>query len=106
MPPRLNVLSFARPIAYRPRLQASWRPQPAVRIAPSQYRAFADSKQPPANETETNNLHVSEEAAKTAEIMGDTPPAVEEKGTPVEEVSPAISPTCRVSIDFLLGRQG
>ena len=90
MPPRLSIVSFARPIAYRPRAQPSWRPQPAIRAAPSQCRAFADSiKQPPASETGTNNLHVSEEAAKTAEIMGETPPDVEEKGTPVEEVGPA-----------------
>jgi small subunit ribosomal protein S7 len=58
-----------------------------VRAAPAHYRAFSDSKDSP--KVDPNNAdtlpHVSEEAAKTAEIMGEQGPQVEQ-GTPVEEV--------------------
>lgn len=91
MPPRINAFALARSIPYRPRAQAQWSIQPAVRTAQPQFRAFADSKEPPkarlqAQIDATTPLpHVSEEAAKTAEIEGRTGPQVEQ-GTPVEEV--------------------
>ncbi|KAF2193480.1 ribosomal protein S7 [Zopfia rhizophila CBS 207.26] len=90
MPPRLNILSFARSIPYRPKSQAQWHVQPTIRAAPSQSRAFSDPKDPPSTDRSTRIgsqplPDVSEEAAKTAEIKGAQGPELE-KGTPVGEV--------------------
>jgi len=90
MPPRLNLLSIARPIAYRPRPTCQWLPRPATRAAPLQLRTYADSADPPTADRSKRpdakpEGHVSEEAAKTAEIMGEQGPDLSQ-GTPVEEV--------------------
>jgi hypothetical protein len=92
MPPRLNVLSIARQIPYRPRPQCQWRVPPAIRPLPSQCRAFADQKAPPPQAADRSKRpdaeplpHVSEEAAKIAEIQGQEGPDLSQ-GTPVEEV--------------------
>jgi hypothetical protein len=88
MPPRINAFSIARAIPYRPRTQTQWGAQPLARSVPSQCRAFSDSKDStnqPGKSSEKQLPGVSEEAAKTAEIMGEEGPAVDQ-GTPVEEV--------------------
>jgi len=90
MPPRLNVFSIARAIPYRPRPQTQWRIQPHIRVAPTPYRGFADARDPRVAEEEKEAAqplpHVSQEAAKTAEITGHEGPDLEQ-GTPIEEVS-------------------
>lgn len=91
MPPRLNVFSLARSIPFRPKPQLQCRVQPATRAVPSQCRAYSGSEDASQKgrlgEDHTQTLpHVSEEAAKTAEIMGEKGPEVQEQGTPVEEV--------------------
>lgn len=89
MPPRISAFSIARAIPYRPRGQPQWHVQPLLRAAPSQCRAYSDSKDSPdqRGQTKSDTLpHVTEEAAKTAEIMGEKGPEVDQ-GTPVEEVS-------------------
>ncbi|KAF2021030.1 30S ribosomal protein-like protein S7 [Aaosphaeria arxii CBS 175.79] len=90
MPPRLNPLSFSRPIAYRPKAQVQLRLQPAARIAPWQCRNYAD-KTDSAGADRSKRIeaqplgHVSEEAAQTAKITGEQGPELS-KGTPIEEV--------------------
>ena len=88
MPPRLNVSAFARSIAFRTKPQIQWPARSALRMAPLQSRTYADdapaqdrSKKPSSEPIE----HVSEEAAKTAQIMGEQGPDVNQ-GTPVEDV--------------------
>jgi small subunit ribosomal protein S7 len=90
MPPRLNVAAFARSIPLRPRPQLQWPARSALRFSPSQCRSNSDSKTSGANDRSKNidaqpEGHVSEEAAKTAEIMGEQGPDMS-KGTPIEEV--------------------
>ncbi|KAJ4397911.1 hypothetical protein N0V91_010603 [Didymella pomorum] len=87
MPPRLNVSAFSRSIAFRPKPQ-QWPARSALRMAPSQSRFYADdapvqdrSHKPSSEPIE----HVSEEAAKTAQIMGEKGPDVNQ-GTPVEDI--------------------
>ncbi|KAF3038239.1 hypothetical protein E8E11_005102 [Didymella keratinophila] len=88
MPPRLNVSAFSRSIAFRPKPQVQWPARSALRMAPSQSRFYADdapaqdrSHKPSSEPIE----HVSEEAAKTAQIMGEKGPDVNQ-GTPVEDI--------------------
>ena len=88
MPPRLNVSTFSRSIAFRPKPQVQWPARSALRMAPTQSRFYADdapaqdrSHKPSSEPIE----HVSEEAAKTAQIMGEKGPDVNQ-GTPVEDV--------------------
>ncbi|KAJ4360632.1 uncharacterized protein N0V89_001198 [Didymosphaeria variabile] len=93
MPPKLNVLSFARAIPYRPKAQAQWLSRPATRLAPAQTRAYSDAKDPkevPAADRskriDAKPLeHVSEEAATMAEITGGEGPDLSQ-GTPVQEI--------------------
>ena len=96
MPPRLNLSAFTRSIAFRPKPQGQWPARSALRVAPSQSRTYADdapaqdrSHKPSSEPIE----HVSEEAAKTAQIMGEQGPDVNQ-GTPVEDVRVA----CGVSM--------
>lgn len=99
MPPRLNVLSFARPSPYRSKPQPQWLSRPATRLAPPQARSYSDSKEPPAPPAADRSKredaqplpHVSEEAAKVAEITGSEGPDINQ-GTPVEEVRTLIHP--------------
>ena len=90
MPPRLYFLSISRTIAFRPKAPVSaWHNEWTTRISPL-CRNFADSKDPPtagrSKNLDTQPLpHVSEEAAKAADIMGSKGPEIEQ-GTPVEEV--------------------
>ncbi|KAJ4984157.1 37S ribosomal protein S7, mitochondrial [Stagonosporopsis vannaccii] len=88
MPPRLNISAFTRSIAFRPKPQVQWLARSALRVAPSQSRTYADdapaqdrSHKPSSEPIE----HVSEEAAKTAHIMGEQGPDVNQ-GTPVEDI--------------------
>ncbi|KAJ4381494.1 hypothetical protein N0V86_002854 [Didymella sp. IMI 355093] len=88
MPPRLNVSAFSRSIAFRPKPQVQWPARSALRMAPSQSRFYADdapaqdrSHKPSSEPIE----HVSEEAAKTAQIMGEKGPDVNQ-GTPIEDI--------------------
>jgi hypothetical protein len=90
MPPRLNVKSFTRsmPLRSQPRLQ--WSARPATQFSASQYRPYSDSKISGANDRSAKvdakpEDHVSQEAAKTAEIMGEEGPDLS-RGTPVEDV--------------------
>jgi small subunit ribosomal protein S7 len=68
-----------------------------VRFSPSQCRPYSDAKTSGANDRSKKidaqpADHVSEEAAKTAEIMGEEGPDMS-RGTPVEEVSRLIMHT-------------
>ncbi|KAJ4311328.1 hypothetical protein N0V94_008003 [Neodidymelliopsis sp. IMI 364377] len=96
MPPRLNISALSRSIAFRPKPQIQWPARSALRVAPSQCRTYADappyadqnaapaqdrSHKPSSEPIE----HVSEEAAKTAQIMGEQGPDVNQ-GTPVEDI--------------------
>ena len=90
MPPRLYLLSIPRTIALRPKVPVSaWRNERTTRILPL-CRNFADWKVPPAagrsKNIDTQPLpHVSEEAAKMADITGSKGPEIEQRA-PVEEV--------------------
>jgi hypothetical protein len=91
MPPRLSITTFARSITLRPKPQVQWPARPAMRFSPSQCRPYSDSKTSGANDRSKKidaqpADHVSEEAAKTAEIMGEEGPDMS-RGTPVEDVS-------------------
>jgi small subunit ribosomal protein S7 len=93
MPPRLNVINFARAIPYRPKAQAQWLPRSATRLAPTQTRTYSDAKDedkvPAADRSKRLDaqplLHVSEEAAQMAEITGGEGPDLSQ-GTPVQEI--------------------
>jgi hypothetical protein len=90
MPPRLNVSALSRSIAFRPKPQIQWPARSALRVAPSQCRPYSDAKAPPAQDrskkVDSEPIeHVSEEAAKTAQIMGEQGPDINQ-GTPVEDV--------------------
>ena len=89
MPPRLNVLSLTRAIPYRPKAQTHWGVRPQIRAAPAPYRAFSSARdlRTDAEKEATQPLpHISQEAAKTAEIEGKEGPDLEQ-GTPVADVS-------------------
>jgi small subunit ribosomal protein S7 len=89
MPPRLYLLSIPQTIAFRPKAPVSaWRNEWTTRILPL-CRNFADSKDPLAGRSkniDTQPLpHVSEEAARRADITGSKGPEIEQRA-PVEEV--------------------
>jgi hypothetical protein len=95
MPPRLSVISLARSIPLRPKPQGQWLARSAARSSPSQCRPYSDSTNSAANDRSKNidakpADHVSEEAAKTAQIMGEEGPDMS-RGTPIEEVRKAIA---------------
>jgi hypothetical protein len=95
MPPRLSATSFARSIPLRPKPQGQWLAQSARRSSPSQCRPYSDSTTSAANDRSKKvdakpADHVSEEAAKTAQIMGEEGPDMS-RGTPIEEVREAIA---------------
>jgi hypothetical protein len=84
------ITSFTRSVAFRPRLQTRLPAPHAARFAPSQCRSYADSKTSGANDRSKKidaqpADHISEEAAKTAQIMGEEGPDMS-KGTPIEDV--------------------
>lgn len=61
-----------------------------MRLAPSQYRLYSESKDPPSadrsNRADAQPIeHISQEAAKIAEIKGEEGPDLS-RGTPIEEV--------------------
>lgn len=93
MPPRLNILSVARSIPYRPKAPVQWLPRPATRLSLPQVRPYSDAKDstetPAADRSKRIDSqplpHVSEEAAQMAEITGGEGPDLSQ-GTPVEEV--------------------
>jgi small subunit ribosomal protein S7 len=90
MPPRLNVTTFARSIPLRTRPQFQLPIRSATRFSPAQCRLYSDSQTSGANDRSKKvdakpEDHVSQEAAKTAEIMGEEGPDLS-RGTPVEDV--------------------
>ncbi|KAF2449637.1 30S ribosomal protein-like protein S7 [Karstenula rhodostoma CBS 690.94] len=93
MPPRLNVLSLARTIPYRPKAQAQWLSRPTMRLAPTQTRAYSDAKSedkvPAADRSKRIDAkplgHVSEEASQMADITGGEGPDLSQ-GTPVQDI--------------------
>lgn len=93
MPPRLNVLSFARSIPYRPKAPVQWLSRPTTRLAPATVRSYSDAKEsqdlPAADRSKRPDAkpleHVSEEAAKMAEITGSEGPDLSQ-GTPVQDI--------------------
>jgi len=94
MPPRITITTFTRSIAFRPRPQFRLPAPHAARFAPSLCRSYADSTTSGANDRSKKvdaqpADHISEEAAKTAEIMGEEGPDMS-KGTPIEDVSTTI----------------
>lgn len=96
MPPRLNLFSAPRALAYRPRKVAF---PTASRLQQPIYRTYASGDLPAAEGSEAAELnrgvqedrnndateHVSEEAAKMAQITGGEGPDLN-VGTPVQEV--------------------
>lgn len=93
MPPRLNTLTLARSIAFRPKPQLQWPARAAIRSAQSQFRTYSDTKDPPAADrskrVESKPIeHISEETAAIAKTMGQEGPDLSQ-GTPIEEVSDA-----------------
>ena len=86
MPPRTIVSAFSRSIAFRPKPQIQWPARSSLRVAPTQSRTYADAQDRSHNPKSEPIEHVSEEAAKTAQIMGEEGPDVNQ-GTPVEDVS-------------------
>ncbi|KAF2706428.1 30S ribosomal protein-like protein S7 [Pleomassaria siparia CBS 279.74] len=114
MSPRLSLFSFARSIPYRPRLSSQWLPQPATRATPSKLRAYSNpADQAPSGADRSTRPetkpadHVSEEAAKVADITGTQGPDMEQ-GTPVEQVvkgdQEAIDKLPKVMQDKLKGK--
>ncbi|OCK81200.1 ribosomal protein S7 [Lepidopterella palustris CBS 459.81] len=91
MPPRLNLLSVPRTIAYRPKTDAlAWQANCIAQPSLTLRRNFAESKEPPAADKSKNPDTqplggVTEEAAKTSDIIGTEGPDIEQ-GTSVEEV--------------------
>lgn len=90
MPPRLNITSFTRSIAFRPKPRVQWPARPIVRFTPSQCRLYSDANEAPAADRSKRADakpidHVSEEKAAVAEAMGEEGPDMSQ-GTPVEEV--------------------
>jgi hypothetical protein len=90
MPPRLNVTSLARSMPLRPRPQVQWPVRCTTRFLPQQCRPYSDSTTSGATDRSAKidakpEDHVSQEAAKTAEIMGEEGPDLS-RGTPVEDV--------------------
>jgi hypothetical protein len=90
MPPRLTLSTFSRSIPLRPRPQVQWPVRSATRLSPSQCRPYSDSKTSGANDRSPKidakpEDHVSQEAAKTAKIMGEEGPDLS-RGTPIEDV--------------------
>ncbi|KAH7135587.1 ribosomal protein S7 domain-containing protein [Dendryphion nanum] len=90
MPPRLSLLTFAKSIPFRSKPQPQWARKTALCVSPPQHRLYSDTKESsstkPTDPTGEGSLpHVSEEAAKMAEITGGQGPDLS-KGTPVEEV--------------------
>lgn len=74
----------------RPKPKVQWPARAVTRFSPSQRRPYSDSKTSGANDRSKKvdakpADHISEEAAKTAEIMGEEGPDMS-RGTPVEEV--------------------
>lgn len=91
MPPRLNITTFTRSIAFRPKVQASWPTRSAIPSVPPQCRLYSEGKDIPAADRskriDAKPLeHVSEEKAAVAKAMGEEGPDMSQ-GTPVEEVS-------------------
>ena len=90
MPPRLNITSFTRSIAFRPKPRFQWPAQPAARFTPSQCRLYSDANQAPAADRSKRAdakpiEHVSEEKAAVSKAMGEEGPDLSQ-GTPIEEV--------------------
>ena len=90
MPPRLNISTFTRSIAFRPKPQVQWSARTAARAVPSQCRLYSESKNYPAADRSQREdakpiEHVSEEAAAMAKTMGQQGPDLSQ-GTPIEEV--------------------
>lgn len=74
----------------RPKPQLSWTARPATQFSLSQSRPYSDAKATGANDRSKKldakpEDDVSDEAAKTAAIMGETGPDMS-RGTPVEDV--------------------
>ena len=90
MPPRLSLRAHRR-IAYR-----STPIVPQKRLLPIQYRLASDDASKAANQSNPGEVgtdvkenhipHVSEEQAALDKVMGQQPPEIEERGTPVQEV--------------------
>jgi small subunit ribosomal protein S7 len=90
MPPRLNVLSVSRSLTIRTRAPVErWRP--AIITQAPQSRFYSNPRKDlPVSESkkgpnEDQLPHVSEEAAATSKITGETGPDLSQ-GTPIEEV--------------------
>lgn len=97
MPSAISALPAVRALTFRPRPAVSLRASNAViGVKRSACRSFADDKKhntlPEAQDNAMGpNMqqqeHVSEEAAKMAEITGGEGPDIEGQGTPVQDVS-------------------
>ncbi|KAJ4371249.1 hypothetical protein N0V83_004466 [Neocucurbitaria cava] len=85
MPPRLNITTFTRSIAFRPKPQVQWPARSAARFSPSQCRLYSDANDRSKRVDAKPLEHVSEEKAAVAEAMGEQGPDMNQ-GTPVEEV--------------------
>lgn len=105
MPPTSTIMPAIRVCAFRPRAP---RPHNAViGIKRPACRTFAEEKKaayPSQGDVGPNmkqQEHVSEEAAKMAEIQGKDGPDVEGQGTPVQDVGATTHSTWSASTDVL-----
>ena len=90
MPPRLQVASLTRSVAFRPKTHPKWSVPLAARSIAPQCRLYSDSTDAPAADRSKRAdakpmEHVSEEKAAVAAAMGEEGPDLSQ-GTPVEEV--------------------
>ncbi|KAL5116400.1 hypothetical protein ACEQ8H_005748 [Pleosporales sp. CAS-2024a] len=90
MPPRLDLASLARSVPLRPKPQLRRPARLTAPFSPWQCRPYSDARSSGANDRSAKvdakpEDHVSQEAAKTAQIMGGEGPDLS-RGTPVEDV--------------------
>ena len=92
----INPFPALRTCAFRPPRPSPVLLRPVIGVKRPACRTYADEKNSAGNLPKSSDdvgpnmqqqEHVSEEAAKTAQIMGKEGPDIEGQGTPVEEVS-------------------
>jgi hypothetical protein len=96
MPPRVPLLVHKR-LAYRttPTVPQKRLAVPLSRLASndaSTGSVQSNSGQPQTGASESRLPHVTEEQAELDKVMGQEPPEIEERGTPVSEVCPLSTP--------------
>lgn len=87
MSPRLSLWSASRGLAIRVASRPSIAQRTPISVRALPVRSYAGEASKPNENPSTpdSNLHVTEEAAQTADIIGETKPDMSQ-GTPVQEV--------------------